>query len=245
MAVILWGIALATSLAPSQRPELPLPPDPPRAQLQAVPVEPPAPETPPAPAEPTPKPASSPAVEVTSADLARGADLLASGGRFPVISASYEGLRTFGRYAAAMTSIGGRFVVVSHRKIVGEVDLADGTIRAALLDRPFSPRARDYTDEPALAEPARRVRERFGPDAEIMLLVPRAVDAGLFGGIARELADGGEGHAGYREVEGRYERAPGGGLRFRLLSGLRMDGGRVALGAVFDLDAIAASGSSG
>ncbi len=245
--MIVWVLSLAASLTPRAQPdsESDLDSEPPRVRLQAVRVEPPAPPEPtPAPAEPPP-PADQIESEITPSDLDRGADLLASGGRFPAISASYEGLRTFARYAAAMTAIGGRFVVVSHRAIVAEIDLASGVMRDAALDRAFSPRARDYTDEPALADPARRVRERFGPAAEIMLLVPRALDAGLFGGIARELAALGDGHDAYREIEGRYERAADGSLRFRLLSGLRMDGRRVALSAVFELGAISAAGSRG
>jgi hypothetical protein len=258
-AVVAWLCGLATWLGAGDA----LPLDAPhpaeaenelaRARLQAVAVEPPAdaevarPEPAPAvqpqprPAEPAPR---SPA-RITPADRARGADLLAGAGRFPVLSASYQGMQSFRAYAAAMAKLGGRFVVVSRRRIVGEIDLASGAIREASLERAFSPRARDYSDEPALREPARRVRERFGPDAEIMLLVPRALDAGLFGGIARELARNGEGHESYREIEGRYERAPDGGLRFRLESGVRMDGRRVPLGAVFDLDALAAAGVRG
>lgn len=235
--MIVWLVAVAASLA--SRPEAP--PEPTRARLQAVPVERPEP----APAQAAAPAAPAPIVEITGEDLDRGSALLSSSGRFPVISASYEGLRSFGRYAAAMTALGGRFAIVRQRGIVGEIDLASGAIRDASLDRPFSPRARDYSDEPALAEPARRVRERFGPEAEIMLLVPRSLDAGLFGGIARELAATGEGHAAYREIEGRYERGSDGGLRFRLVSGLRMDGRRVALGAVFDLGTLARGGTRG
>lgn len=245
--MIVWVFALAASLTPRVQPESHQDSEPelPRVRLQAVRVEPPAaPEPPPAPAEPT-APADGIETEITASDLDRGTELLAVGGRFPVISASYDGLRTFARYAAAMTAIGGRFVVVVHRAIVAEIDLASGVMRDAALDRAFSPRARDYTDEPALADPARRVRERFGPAAEIMLLVPRALDAGLFGGIARELAALGDGHDAYREIEGRYERASDGSLRFRLLSGLRIDGRRVPLSAVFDLGAISAAGSRG
>ena len=64
-------------------------------------------------------------------------------------------------------------------------------------------------------------------------------------GIARELHRGGDGPDAYRELEGRYERAPGGGLRFRLTSGVRMDGRRVPLQAVFDLEALAGEGARG
>jgi len=242
VVVIVWLLALAASLAPraALEPAEPVEPEPPRAQVRAVPVEPPAPE-PVVPPEPEPAEPS----EITAKDLTRGGDLLDSSGRFPMLSASYEGLSSFARYAAAMTGIGGRFVIVSRRAIVGEIDLATGAMRDASLDRPFSPRARDYSDEPALVGPARRVRERFGPDAEIMLLVPRALDAGLFGGIARELAAKGEPHTAYRELEGRYERGVDGGLRFRLVSGVRVDGRREALSAVFDLGSIGGRGSRG
>jgi hypothetical protein len=144
-----------------------------------------------------------------------------------------------------MTALGARFAIVESRRVVGEIDLPSGEIREAALDRPFSPRARDYSDEPALAEPARRVRERFGASAEIMLLVPRSLDAGLFGGIARALEASGEAHDAYSEIEGRYERGSDGSLRFRLVSGTRIDGHRVALGAVFDLGAITRGGTSG
>jgi hypothetical protein len=157
-----------------------------------------------------------------------------------VLSASYQGMQSFRSYAAAMTALGARFVVVRQRRLVGEIDLARNEMREASLDRPYSPRARDYSGEPALREPARQVRERFGHGAEIRLLVPRSVDAGLFGGIARELARHGDGHGTYRELEGRYERAPDGTLRFRLEAGVRMDGSRVPLDALFDLDALAA-----
>jgi hypothetical protein len=81
-------------------------------------------------------------------------------------------------------------------------------------------------------------RARFGPDAVVMMLVPRAIDAGLFGGIARVLADRGHPHAEFSEIRGRYERS-GGGVRLRLDAGIRADGSRVALDSVFDLDALA------
>jgi hypothetical protein len=257
VAVIAWLLALAAGVPAPQPP----PGDPKRARLSPVAVAPsglaqvepatepptrappaePPPPTPPAGAQMAPPPEPTPGT-VAAADVAHG-DALLSGGRFPVIHASYDSLQGFSRYAAAMTALGGRFVVVSDREIAGEIDVASGALRDAALDRHFSPRARDYTDEPALAEPIRRARARFGPRAEIVLLVPRALDAGLFGGIARELAERGFDSGEFREVEGRYERGAGGELRFRLVSGLRMDGARVDLRAVFDLAALAAGGS--
>ncbi|MGH0030053.1 MAG: hypothetical protein ACQGVC_09705 [Myxococcota bacterium] len=252
--VACWIAALAVGRAQEPHPDPPPEPaaDPPRARVQAVPqpapepvvqaADPPPPE--PAPARPAPPEPPAPSAVLSAADLARGDHLLSDTGRFPVISASYQGMQSFRRYAAAMTGLGGRFVVVSRRRIVGEIDLSREPvgIREPALGPGFSPRARDYSDEPALAGPARSVRERFGPDAEIMLLVPRAVDAGLFGGIARELARVADGHAEFREIEGRYEQAPGGSLRFRLVSAVHRDGRRIPLGSVLDLGALAMGG---
>ena len=59
-----------------------------------------------------------------------------------------------------------------------------------------------------------------------MMLVPRALDAGLFGGIARALEERGERHADYREIRGRYVRAVAGGVRLRVDAGLHRDGTR-------------------
>lgn len=245
MVAVLWlaGLAAWWGL------RAPPPPDPPeqRARVRTVVAEPPAEE--PAPAEPEPAPPAEPAalpkpaepaprrVAVAPADAALGARLL-DGGAFPALSARYDGLRTFRGYAAAMRALGARFVVVRHRAIVAEIDVQTGTIREAALAGRFSPRARDYSGEPALAGPARRARDRFGADAVVMLLVPHALDAALFGGIARALGERGEQPGDYREIAGRYERSAGDRLRFRVETGVRRDGRRVALPLVFDLDAL-------
>jgi hypothetical protein len=252
IAVMAWLLALAAGLPAAEAPPTDAPAaDPPRVRLRPVAVGPSGPAVvaaPPAgpPASRALAPQAAPPPERSSvpdaAAIAEGDALLSGEGRFPVIHASYDDFQGFARYAAAMGELGGRFVVVRQREIVAEVDIASAAIRDTALDRAFSPRARDYSDEPALAEPVRRARERFGADAEIMLLVPRPLDAGLFGGIARELAARGFGPGDFREVEGRYERGAG-GLRFRLVSGRRMDGGQVELPAVFDLAALAAAGS--
>jgi len=136
-----------------------------------------------------------------------------------------------------MSSLGARFVVVRRRQIVGSIDLETAAIGDAAVGAAFSPRARDYTGEPGLAKPARRARERFGQGAVVMMLVPREIDAGLFGGIARRLAESGDHHDAYREIRGRYERANG-GVRLRVEAGIRSDGTRVAMDLLFDLDAI-------
>ena len=85
------------------------------------------------------------------------------------------------------------------------------------------------------ASTARAARERFGSDAVVMMLVPRAVDAGLFGGISRALAGRGDDHQAYREIRGRYQRRPGGGVRLRVDRGTRLDGSEVAMDLLFDL----------
>ncbi len=187
-----------------------------------------------------PTPAAEPsAVAVTEAALSEGAALLERAGSFPALSCSYDQFPSFLSYAQAMQGLGARFVVVRQRRIVGEWDLASRSFRESAPEGTFSPRARDYTEEPALREVARGARERFGAGAVVMMVVPRSIDAGLFGGIAHELAQRGDQHDHYRELLGRYERGEDGGLRIRLESGRREDGTAVPFDLVFDLGAIA------
>ena len=191
---------------------------------------------------PEPKSTEPSLVRVGRVDLRDGDKLLASGGSFPALSCSYDDFPSFREYARAMNDLGARFVVVSQRKVVAAIDIATGALRDAALDTPFSPRARDYAGEPALTELARRVRDRFGEGAAVMMLVPRDVDAGLFGGIARVLSRRGEHHDAYSEIRGRYERAPGGGVRLRVDTGVLRNGAQVALDLLFDLGDIARTG---
>jgi hypothetical protein len=195
--------------------------------------------------EPKPEPADEPldaaATPVVASDLGRGAELLGGGG-FPVLSCSYDSFPSFQAYARAMSSLGARFVVVHHREIVGSVDVETGLVRNASGLAAFSPRARDYTGEPGLAFLARAMRERFGAAAVVMMLVPRSLDAGLFGGIARVLAERGERHEDYSEIRGRYERA-GRSVRLRVESGRRKDGSEVGFDLLFDLADIASAGA--
>ena len=72
--------------------------------------------------------------------------------------------------------------------------------------------------------------------------LPRTVDAGLFGGISRALAGRGDDHQAYREIRGRYQRAPGGGVRLRVDRGTRLDGSEVAMDLLFDLAGVGAAG---
>jgi hypothetical protein len=191
----------------------------------------------PEPVDPVEPSESQPVASIGAAELAEGSRLL-DAGRFPPISASYDEFGSFAEYAAAMESLGARFVVVRNRRIVSGADRAAGRLVDPDLDAELSPRARDYTDEPGLSELARRARERFGPGAIVMMLVPRELDAGLFGGIARLLGDRGESPDGYREIRARYERAPDGGVRLRVTAGLRSDGTRIELERLFDLAGI-------
>ena len=77
-----------------------------------------------------------------------------------------------------------------------------------------------------------------------MMLVPRELDAGLFGGIARELSRRGESHVDFREITARYQRGPGGGVRLRVDAAVRLDGSRLGMDLLFDLTEIARLGSA-
>jgi hypothetical protein len=230
LAVALW-LALGLAVAGVRHA-----PESPRAEASAR-----VHALPEAPAAPAASAAGEAVREVGRAEISAGRALLAEAGRFPQLSASYEDLG-FAGYARAMTNLGARFAVVRGRQVVGEVALESGAVREWHADPRFSPRARDYTDEPAVAPLARTARQRFGRGAVVMMLVPRALDAGLFGGIARALAERGEGHEAYREIRGRYERAAAGGVRLRVLAALRPDGSSLPLDLVFDLGQIAATG---
>ncbi len=247
VAVVLWvGIYLAW---PGRDAALEPAPEPAVARVHPVREEPKPQAPPPPPAAPEPAPAVEPPAEpppaapaptrVGRAELAAGADLLDGTGDFPVLSCSYEDFHSFDAYARAMAALGARFVVVRNREIVGGVNLETGSIGVAVLGTAFSPRARDYTGEPGLAALARSARGRFGGGAVVMMLVPRAVDAGLFGAIARILAGRGERPDAYREIRGRYERGPGGGVRLRVDAAVRRDGSELPMDLLFDLNEIA------
>jgi hypothetical protein len=244
-AALAWSALRVESGAPSlariePRPELrePGPPEPPPPEPRQQPEPPPEPEPPQPAPEPPPAAAPTPA-PVSRADLAAGAALLDAAGGFPVLSCSYEDFGSFAAYARAMAALGARFVVVRQRQILGVVDLESGRVEEGAPAGSFSPRARDYTGEPGLAEIELAARGRFGRGAVVMMLVPRELDAGLFGAIARELAERGERHSDYREVRGRYARAPGGGVWLRVDSGVRSDGRELRLDRLFDLGRLA------
>jgi len=205
----------------------------------------PRPEPPAAPADADREPAERrppERVAVGRGDISAGEHLLEAGGSFPALSSSYQDYESFRDYALAMVSLGARFVVVQQRKVVGVVDLASGELAEGFAGTGFSPRARDYTGEPGLARYARLAVERHGPGAEVMMLVPRSLDAGLFGGIARALSERGDRHDAYREIRGRYQRGEDGGVRLRIDTAVRNSGESVALDLVFDLTRIARSG---
>ena len=250
----LWIIALL-SFTTSQAPvEAPL--EPTSARVRPVPTE-PLPAPPGTPASPPPPPAASepdpdPPAEaeparptrIGASELAEGSSLLDGGGAFPALSFSYEDFPSFQDYARSMQRLGARFVVVRSREIKGQVDIATGVISEASVGLGFSPRARDYSGEPGLATAARAVRERFGNRAVVMMLVPRAIDAGLFGGLSRELERNGETRLGVREIRGRYVRTAAGGIHLRVEDAVRQDGTRIDLEAVFDLGQIWSAGKT-
>jgi hypothetical protein len=74
-----------------------------------------------------------------------------------------------------------------------------------------------------------------------MMLVPRELDAGLFGGIARALTERGESTDLYQELRGSYVSDSEGGVRLRVEEGIRLDGSRAPLALLFDLRQIAAT----
>ena len=232
LAVALWIAAYLTW--PAAQPAAPAESDPQAAVVRPRP-DPPAP----VPAASASVPAPLEPRRVSHAEMVRGAELLEDGGDFPVLHCSYEDFPSFAEYARAMLDLGARFVVVRNRQIVGGVDVEGGTFGPPAADSSFSPRARDYTDEPGLADLARAARRRYGAGAVVMMLVPREIDAGLFGGIAGALSERGERPGAYREIRGRYVRAPGGGVRLRVDGAVRMDGSETAIDLLFDLDAIA------
>lgn len=172
--------------------------------------------------------------------LALGRELLSSGGAFPALNASYEDFGSFREYARSMLRLGARFVVVSDRRIVGAADIETSALSEFEGGSGFSPIPRDYSHEPALATLGRLVRERHGRGARVKMLLPRDLDAGLFGGIAEALEARGEAPDVYTEIQGRYEPAAGGRVRFRVESGTRSDGVSVSLSRVLDLSALAA-----
>ncbi len=189
-------------------------------------------------AEPPPPARSPEALRIGAAEIARG-DAILAGGTFPVVVASYADFPSFRDYALAMDALGARLAVVRGRRIVGSVDLARGEVGAEPLAGAFSPRARDYADEPGLAALAQAARARFGAGAEVMMLVPRAIDAGIFGGLARALSRRGGDPDAFREVRARYLRGSGGGVGMQVDAAVRRDGTEVPLDVRFDLGAIA------
>ena len=245
-----WLMPLATAAEePVTARVLPVP-TPPEEAPRNEPAPEPEPAAEPAPAaEPEPVAESKRSVEpdpraVSDSDFAAGSSLLDGAGRFPVLSFSYEDFSSFLEYARAMNALGARFVVVRNREIVGAVELESRAVSTDPLGSGFSPRARDYSGEPGLSPLSRAAHERFGRSAVVMMLVPRSLDAGLFGGLARLLSERGEPHAGLSEIRGRYEQAPGGGVRLRVEQVLRRDGTPVAVHAVFDLAPMAAGVAS-
>jgi hypothetical protein len=228
--VALWiGVALCWT-EPVERAE-----STPEIETRAAPLRPqqqPASEARATPALPMP---------VGGRDIDEGLSLLAAAGRFPVLTCGYDDFGSFAGYARAMATLGARFVVVERRRIQAEVDVESGSMQAGPPGPGFSPRARDYSGEPALAKLATRARERFGAGAEVMMLVPRELDAGLFGGIARTLAERGESADLYQELRGSYVSDGEGGVRLRVEEGIRRDGSRAPLALLFDLRQIAAT----
>jgi len=243
--VVVWGMVILGTTAHPDRPEVtaPAPDDDRKATI--VPHREAASRAPEQTPDPPREEPSSPSpmepatlTRVGSADVERGSALLDASGSFPALSCSYEDFTSFREYASAMETLGGRFVVVRDRAIVGGVNLSTATLTAAPGAGGFSPRARDYTGEPVLEFLTLSVRREYGVGAEVMLLVPRHIDAGLFGAIARSLTARGDHHGDYREFRARYLRGPDSGVRLAVDRGIRRDGSSVPLDWTFDLAGI-------
>ena len=232
-------LARVQPLAPEPEPA----PDaaPPESEPESAPE--PEPEVKPEPeAEPPEVAENDPAPvlrQVSVSDMAQGASLLDGNGQFPSLSIDYATFPSFAAYARAMHALGARFVVVRQRRIVAAIDFESHALASFDPAPGYSPRARDYTGERGLRPLAEAAKERFGERASVMMLVPRRIDAGLFGGLARALDEQSEPRDGLREIRGRYERAPGGGVHLRVETAVRRDGHEVPLDARFDLGQIA------
>jgi len=205
LAYLAWGLALAAPDGQEQ------------SRLTAAPVErllklaalAPLPEPEPAPAPEASKPRS---VVASTADVTRGEALLAGERPFPALSASYAAYGSFQQYAASMVRLGARFVVVRSRAVVGSADLRSGRFGKVAALAGFSPRARNYTDEPALRTLARAAQQRYGAGASLRMIVPRRLDAALFGALARAIEAQGSSLADLREIRGRYHPSAAGGI---------------------------------
>lgn len=249
--VVLWALAwsalrsaappapVRVAVRPVQRAsDTPTPTAPPKEPAAPPPV-PAAPVTPPEPLTSVESAASA----VQREDVARGEALLQGAGSFPPLHASYEALGSFHAYAAAMHRLGARFVVVERRHILGEIDPEGNLLGSSPPSGRFSPRARDYSDEPALAPARARARARWGMGSTVMMLVPHRVDAVLFGAVARRLAERGRRPDEYRALEARYARARHGSLTLHVERGTRLDGSEEEIHLVLDLSRIAREGA--
>ena len=193
-----------------------------------------------APAPPPAEPVAEPEPMVADRyDAARGAASRPGERPFPAVSASYDDLGSFDRYARAMLDLGARFVVVRGMEVVGEVDIHTRRAGPVGALTGFSSRARNYTDEPALRPLSQVATEAFGEGASLRMIVPRRLDAALFGSLARAIESNGRSIDELREIRGRYRRAAGGGIAFATESVVASDGGVTPLRVTIDLSRIA------
>ncbi len=120
----------------------------------------------------------------------------------PGVIAAYRRTLGFRTYAQAMTTLGGRFVVwqQQRRKLIAVIDPLHGT-RHTLNENDvqgLSPRARDLSDEPALAA------YRQAEHEAVLLLVPLSVEATIQAGLTHALASTGLTPQAVATVHGVY-----------------------------------------
>jgi hypothetical protein len=186
--------------------------------------------------EDPPPDTESPTVVASARLLAAGARALEEEGSLPPLLMDYDAVG-FAHYVELLRGLGATAVVISgDADVVGEIDLTSGEISAFRAERPYSPRGRDYSDEPEVARTIARARRELDDESvTILVAVPADVDALLLGALIVKLESLGLEPGGFREFTGRYEQADGAGLVAHIEHGITHDGRRHELGVRVDI----------
>ena len=190
--------------------------------------------------EAPPPDTASPPVLASAGLLAAGARALQEEGSLPPLLMDYDAVG-FAHYVEILHGLGATAVVISgEAEVLGEIDLTSGEISAFHAEHPYSPRGRDYSDEPEVARTIARVRRELDDESvTVLVAVPANVDALLLGALIAKLESLGLDPAGFREFTGRYEQADGTGLIAHIEHGITHEGRRHALGVRVDIGSLA------
>jgi len=190
--------------------------------------------------EAPPPSTASPTVVADARVLAAGTRALEDEGSLAPLLMDYDAVG-FADYVDLLRGLGATAVVISgDADVVGEIDLTSGEISTFRAERPYSPRARDYSDEPEVARTIARVRRELHDESvTILVAVPANVDALLLGALIEKLETLGLDPDGFREFTGRYEQAGGTGLVAHIEHGTTHDGRRHDLGVRVDIGSLA------